>query len=112
MCTLYTGYVMNRQSLRLPTAFAAVLACFAQAPAVERPPIVGVAHIALKAKDLAASREFYGHYLGYQEPAPAVFKVNDHQYILVSNDLKGETEDRLSNIAFETTNARQLRDYL
>jgi len=102
----------------LPAALTAVLACFAQSPAVKRPPIVGVAHIRLKTKDLAASREFYGHYLGYQEINPAsgsgiaYFKVNDHQYIEVSNELKSETEDRLSHIAFETTNARQLRDYL
>lgn len=40
------------------------------------------------------------------------FKVNDHQYIEIFPDLKSETQDRLSHIAFETSNARQLRDYL
>ena len=40
------------------------------------------------------------------------FKVNDHQYIEVFPELKSETEDRLSHIAFETTDAVQLRDYL
>lgn len=89
---------------------------------VERPPIVGVAHIGLKTKDLAASREFYGHYLGFQEPfsldKPAgglmltYFKINDHQYIEVFPELKSDTEDRLSHIALETTNIQQLRDYL
>jgi catechol 2,3-dioxygenase-like lactoylglutathione lyase family enzyme len=92
------------------------------AAAITRPPIVGVAHIALKTKDLAASREFYGHYLGYQEafsvdkPAGGLlltyFKVNDHQYIEIFPGLTGDAEDRLMHIAFETTNARQLRDYL
>src|SRR5437588_8368615 len=106
--------MMNWRYLILLAAFTA----HAQTPAVKRPPIVGVAHIALKTKDLAKSREFYGRYLGYQEinspPSPRVayFKVNDHQYIEVSNELKSETEDRVSHIAFETTNARQLRDYL
>ena len=42
----------------------------------------------------------------------ALFKVNDHQYIEVRPELKGETEDRLSHIAFETTDARGLRAYL
>ena len=89
---------------------------------VERPPIVGVAHIGLKTKDLAASREFYGHYLGFQEPFSldkptgglmlTYFKVNDHQYIEVFPELKSDTEDRLSHIALETTNIQQLRDYL
>jgi catechol 2,3-dioxygenase-like lactoylglutathione lyase family enzyme len=40
------------------------------------------------------------------------FKVNDHQYIEVFPGLKGETEDRLSHIAFETTDAENLRVYL
>jgi len=89
------------------------LPCVAE---VKRPPIVGVAHIALKTKDLAAARQFYGQYLGYQEPfamdKAACFKVNDHQYIEVYPELKSETEDRLVRVAFETTNAQQLRDYL
>jgi len=38
--------------------------------------------------------------------------VNDHQYIEVEPTLKQETEDRLSHIAFETSEARRLRDYL
>jgi catechol 2,3-dioxygenase-like lactoylglutathione lyase family enzyme len=84
--------------------------------AIQRPAIVGVAHIALKTNDLAAARNFYGRDLGFQEPftldSLTYFKVNDHQYIEVSPQLKEEAEDRLSNIAFETTNVKQLRDYL
>jgi len=95
---------------------------FAQQSSPPRPPIVGVAHIGLETNDLAAAREFYGHGLGYQEPftldKPAgglmltYFKVNDHQYIEVFPDLKSETQDRLSHIAFETTDIQKLRDYL
>lgn len=89
---------------------------------IQRPPIVGVAHIALKTDNLAAAREFYGHVLGFQEPLTldkpgggpmlTYFKVNDHQYIEISPDLESPTEDRLSHIAFETTDAAKLRDYL
>ena len=83
---------------------------------IQRPPIVGVAHIALETGDLAAARKFYGTGLGFEEPFKvdnaAFFKVNDHQYIKVSSDLKSETQDRLSHIAFETTDIRKLRDYL
>ncbi len=91
-------------------------------PASSRPPIVGVAHIGLRTGDLAAARNFYGHYLGFQEPFTVdkpsgglmltYFKVNDHQYIEVFPELKSPDQDRLSHIAFETTNAQQLRDYL
>ena len=101
-------------------------------PVTHRPPIIGVAHIGLKTDNLAAAREFYGHTLGFQEPftvqvartsvadlagspgdlIATVFKVNDHQYIELTPNLASPTEDRLSHIAFETTDARALRDYL
>jgi catechol 2,3-dioxygenase-like lactoylglutathione lyase family enzyme len=91
-------------------------------PPVKRPPIIGVAHIGLKTANLEAARNFYGHDLGFAEaftldkPTGGLmltyFKVNDHQYIEVFPELKSETEDRLSHIAFETTDIQQLRDYL
>jgi lactoylglutathione lyase len=99
-----------------------LLAGAPQSAPVSRPPIVGVAHIGLKTDDLAAARNFYGKSLGYEEPFTldkpsgglmlTYFKVNDHQYIEIFPELKSATEDRLSHIAFETTNAEQLRAYL
>jgi len=100
---------------------AGALAC-GWAQDVKRPAIVGVANIALKTNDLTAARNFYGHDLGFAEPFTldkpsgglmlTYFKVNDHQYVEIFPELKSDTEDRLSHIAFETTNAAQLRDYL
>jgi catechol 2,3-dioxygenase-like lactoylglutathione lyase family enzyme len=94
----------------------------AQSGDEKRPAIVGVAHIGLKTNDLAAARNFYGRELGFEEPFTldkpsgdlmlTYFKVNDRQYIEVFPELKSDSEDRLSHIAFETTNAQQLRDYL
>jgi len=99
-------------------AFVAI----AQTAAPQRPPIVGVAHIGLKTDDLAAARNFYGHDLGFAEAFSldkpdgglllTYFKVNDHQYIEIFPELKDPTEDRLSHICFETTDVKQLRDYL
>ncbi len=107
---------MPRRTLLTALLFAA------SSFAAERPAIVGVAHIGLKTSDLAAARQFYGHVLGYQEPFTldkpsgglmlTYFKVNDHQYIEVYPTLASASEDRLSHIAFETSDARQLRDYL
>ena len=37
-------------------------------PVTHRPPIIGIAHIALKTDNLAAARELYGQTLGFQEP--------------------------------------------
>jgi len=89
---------------------------------VKRPPIVGVAHIALNTDDMAAVRKFYTELLGYQEAFSlnkadgslmlTNFKVNDHQYIQVFPELKDPQQDRLNHICFETTDAEQLRVYL
>jgi lactoylglutathione lyase len=110
------------RTLRLLTGISTLAIAAGQGPGVSRPPILGVAHIGLKTDDLTTSRKFYGQYLGFEEPFTldkpsgglmlTYFKVNDHQYIEVFPELKSETEDRLSHIAFETTDAEQLRAYL
>src|SRR5215831_6328799 len=115
---LYWWKMIRTTLLLLPVLLAAA----PQPAPVSRPAIVGVAHIGLKTDDLAAARNFYGKSLGYEEPFTldkpsgglllTYFKVNDHQYIEVFPDLKSELQDRLSHIAFETTDIRRLRDYL
>lgn len=88
---------------------------------VERPPIVGLAHVGFFVSNIAKADEFYGHILGFAhfslDKSPGVlmlnyYKVNDHQFIEIYPGLKGDEQDRLSHVAFETTDARQLRDYL
>jgi catechol 2,3-dioxygenase-like lactoylglutathione lyase family enzyme len=87
-----------------------------------RPPIVGVAHIALRTDNLAAARAFYGAVLGFEEPFHldnasggllfTSFKINDHQYVDIFPELHDPKQDRLVQIAFETSDAEQLRTYL
>ncbi len=87
-----------------------------------RPQIIGVSHIGLRTDDLAAAREFYSNILGFSEafslddpPGKMLltyFKVNDHQFIEVFPELMDPKQDRLSHIAFETSDAEQLRAYL
>jgi catechol 2,3-dioxygenase-like lactoylglutathione lyase family enzyme len=95
--------------------------CF-QFLAVDRPPIVGIAHIAFQVSDLGKAHQFYGELLGY-EPAFRLyqedgstrlvyFKVNDRQYIEILPGLPPGQDDRLSHIALETTNLEGLRTYL
>jgi len=114
---------MPRRVLISPAAVLTLLSALAAAQnPPQRPPIVGISHIAVKTNDLAAARTFYGKRLGLAEPFSldkpsgglmlTFFKVNDHQYIEVFPELKTETEDRLLHIAFETTNIQQVRDYL
>jgi len=111
-----------------PVAFLfslVVLALSSQTPPVSRPPIIGLAHVGLYVSDLDKADAFYGHDLGFDhfsldKPSGGLmlnyYKVNDHQYIEIYPGLpggsKGDDQDRLSHVAFETTDASQLRDYL
>lgn len=90
--------------------------------AADRPPIVGVAHIAFQVSDITKARAFYGELLGYDEAfhvpkgdgglLQVSFKVNERQYIEILPGLPPEQEDRLSHIALETTDVEALRMYL
>ena len=96
--------------------FLLLATAFGQTP--QRPRILGVANIGVRTDNLDAARKFYSQELGYQEayriddPEMVAFKVNDHQYIQVFPGWKGQEQLVLEHIAFETDNAKQLRDYL
>src|SRR5947208_9580350 len=90
--------------------------------ALDGPPIVGIANFVVRTDDLEEARKFYTGVLGYSEVFQhrhpgndadvAVFKVNDHQYIEVTQTLRNEADDKLIQIGFETKDARKLRDYM
>ncbi len=112
---------MSRPSLIVCAALTAALVPFLLSQSsVKRPPITGVAHVAIKTNDLAAARRFYGRDLGFSDAlamperlGPAAwFKVNDHQYLEIYETLKSEDDDRLIEIAFETADAKTMREYL
>jgi catechol 2,3-dioxygenase-like lactoylglutathione lyase family enzyme len=113
---LATAPLIRKASPAAPRA-RVTAAASQNAPQVTRPPLVGISHLELKTDNLEAGREFYGHVLGFEavrgtgQPLMTVF-VNNHQYIDVRPGLESPTEDRLSHLAFETTDARRLRDYL
>jgi lactoylglutathione lyase len=99
--------------------FIAPLLC--GAADVQRPKILGVAHMAIYVKDLAQTRQFYEDFLGYAEPFTlpgkaggvriAFVKINDRQYLEIFNEAD-RGEGQLNHISFYTDNAGQMRDYL
>ena len=103
------------------TAAFLALASMLTAQDAARPRILGVAHIAVFAKDYEGSRSFYRDFLGFDEPyslskpdgTPSMtfFKVNEHQYIELFPEAASET-DRLNHISIETDNAEAMRRYL
>ena len=83
-----------------------------------RPPIVGIAHVAVQTSDLVKARRFYSGLLGYPEvaltgrPHAAVFAVNERQRLIVHDGLPADRDERLLDIAFETTSIGALREFL
>jgi catechol 2,3-dioxygenase-like lactoylglutathione lyase family enzyme len=80
-----------------------------------RPKILGVARIDLRTDDLTAASKFYSGILGLPDatvPPMSTFEVNPHQFVRLTEDLRDPKQDRLVRIAFETSDAEQLRLYL
>lgn len=101
---------------------ALICACrVSAADAPKRPPITGIARIALYVHDMEKSRAYYKDFLGFGElpsfnkpdgsMAVTFLKVNDRQYIELFPEIKPGT-DRLNHITIETDNAEALRAYL
>jgi len=100
-------------------AVAVCAAVSASARAAERPPIVGVSHIAFHVSDVPKARAFYGGLLGYDEVAGKAspdgrvrFRINGRQYVEIVPGLVAGSDDRLDHVAFETTDIDALRAYL
>lgn len=88
---------------------------------VERPRILGVAHLAVFVSDLDAARRFYEGLLGYDVPLTlpgpdgavdtAIVRINDTQSIeLLNQPARGEGQ--LSHIALRTDDAERMRRFL
>lgn len=92
------------------------------ADSVERPKVLGVAHMAVYVKDLAKTRAFYHDFLGLAEAFHLpqkdgtgerilFFKVNDEQYFEIFNE-KDRGEGQLNHISFYTDDADRMYRYL
>lgn len=87
----------------------------------KRPLVMGVAHVALFVKDIAASRAFYKDYLGYGEPfdlknpdgtlSLTFLKINDRQYLELFPEREAGS-DRFNHVSVEVDDAEAMRGYL
>src|SRR6476646_5895162 len=88
------------------TRAAVLLALPLLGAAPERPPVIGISHVAVHVSDLAKARAFYGGVLGLAERPPAgphsaIFIVNDRQSLIVRDGLPSSQDDRFIDLAFE-----------
>ena len=86
-------------------------------PAPPRPRITGIGHVGFRVSDAAAARRFYGGILGLEEGTAArhgrpVYLVGHRQYVLIEPGLPAGEDERLSHIAFETTDLKAMSAYL
>ena len=89
---------------------------------MQRPKVLGVAHLAVYVKDLAKTRQFYEQFLGFGEPftlpgkdgkgVRIVFiKVNNNQYFEIFNEAD-RGEGQLNHISLYTDSADRMYSYL
>jgi catechol 2,3-dioxygenase-like lactoylglutathione lyase family enzyme len=121
------------RSLALVTLIGGVTAAFAQtspelpgstaaaaatAPATV-PPLKGIAHIAIRVKDLPASVDFY-HKLGFEQPfdikrgdvtTQSFIKVNDRQFIELYPVTDSDTQVGFLHLCFEGGDLNPIHDY-
>ncbi len=101
-------------------AMLVVSSLFAQ-PNVQRPHILGLAHVAFRVTDMSKTSSFYENLLGYAEPfslsggngKPTIgfVKVNDDQYVEL---FQGDARNRgqLDHFAMYTDDLAAMREYL
>ncbi len=98
-------------------AAASAFTGFCAAGAPQRPPITGIAHVALAAQSLEADRAFYTHTLGWQAVSSPEFPngmrlYGDPRQTVEVRPANSASEPALQHVAFATTDAAALRLYL
>lgn len=89
--------------------------CVAQAPL--RPRLTGLSHVAFRIADIAAADRFYGDTLGLtrrnsERFSRIAYAVGDHQFVTLEPGLPAGDDERLSHLAFETSDVKALAAYL
>jgi catechol 2,3-dioxygenase-like lactoylglutathione lyase family enzyme len=112
----------TKKSFSFVLCFLLIVSSFLNAQEIERPKILGIAHVSFKVSDISKAREFYGDLLGYEEAFTyynkdgsiwiSFFKINDRQYIEITPNLKPDQGDRLNHYCLETDNLQMMRKYL
>jgi catechol 2,3-dioxygenase-like lactoylglutathione lyase family enzyme len=108
--------IMGRS--RLPLIVGALWFSFTAPASAQRPAVTGISHIAVFARDLAASDNFYAHILGgVKAPDPedstgVRYYFGPRQFVEVLPAPEGQGPSMLAHVAYATTDAASLRRYL
>jgi catechol 2,3-dioxygenase-like lactoylglutathione lyase family enzyme len=117
---------MHRRALRVLSAVLCAALAVAAAPAQTAapaitPPLSGIAHIAIRVKDIPASVAFY-HKLGFDQAfanlakdgttvTQSFVKLNDRQYIELYSVTDSDTQIGFLHLCFEGADLSAVHDY-
>lgn len=86
--------------------------------AQQAPPLAGIAHVAIRVKDLAAARSFYQS-LGFEEafdlkrdgvPYESFIKINDHQFVELYPASQKDPASAFLHVCFEGEDLQAIHD--
>ena len=101
-----------------PRLFLALAFLLASVVSAQELPVLGIAHVGFKVSDFEKSKQFYTEVLGYEEAfrlgaggkvTAAYFKVNDDQFIKLVPVAAPAPDDRLEEIALQTSDIEAIR---
>ena len=104
------------RALTLATVFLALLPTSLQSQSA--PPLAGIAHVAIRVHDIAATRDFYAR-LGFHEAfslskdgvvAESFIKINDHQFLEIYPVTKENPNPAFLHVCFEASNLNAIYD--
>ena len=104
------------RALTLSAVFLALLPTVLRAQST--PPLAGIAHVAIRVHDIAATRDFYAR-LGFQEAfslskdgvvAESFIKINDHQFIELYPVTKESPNPAFLHVCFEASDLSAIYD--
>ncbi len=100
-------------------ALAFVLLVPAALPAQQSPPLAGIAHVAIRVKDLGASIDFYES-LGFDQafdlrrdgvPYESFIKINDHQFLELYPVDEKNPQPAFLHVCFEGNDLEAVHDF-
>ncbi|MGH9373021.1 MAG: VOC family protein [Vicinamibacterales bacterium] len=105
-----------RRLVAAALAVGSIAVTAAQVPS-SRPRVTGINHVAFRVTDAAAARGFYGEMLGLPERPSSktghiTYAVGSHQTIVLEPGLPATDDERLSHVAYETTDIDALTAHL
>jgi catechol 2,3-dioxygenase-like lactoylglutathione lyase family enzyme len=107
-----------RTTLVIILMLSFTLAVWPITPETQRPRLLGVAGITIRASDLTRSAVFYRDLLGFSELSPVegqdgtrLFRINERQFVEVLPGLN-PAQDRLVSVSLQTDRVEAMRRYL